>query len=128
MNVSSHDLAAALAERLNEVAPGGLSVRSAGASIEVVSGAQAVGGSPALEIIDENDDRSLQDRVETATRAVLSGVQDVIIENIREPWPGGSGSRGDVPEPDCRIVKQELLIWFGDETDPALTLPAVSLA
>jgi hypothetical protein len=128
MNVSSHDLATALAKRLHEVAPDGLSVRSTGASIEVISGRQAIGASPALEIIDENDNRSLQDRVETATRAALSGVQDVIIEDIREPWPGRPGSGGDIPEPDCRIVGQELLLWFGDEVVPALVLPAVRLA
>lgn len=127
MNVSSHDLAAQLSERLNGVVPAGMSVRPAGAIIEICSSGHAVGRSAALDIIGDNDERSVTARIETATRAALSGVQDVIIEDAHSPWPDQPGHGMDLPVPDCRIVGDELFVWFGDETAPALALPPIRL-
>jgi len=127
MTVSSHDLAADLAGRLNEAIPASLSLRSKAGTIEVCSNGQTVGGSPALKIIDDNDGRSRSERIETATRAALSGIQDVIIENIRGPWPGQPSHGAEFPKPDCRVVGDELLAWCGDEADPALPLSPIRL-
>jgi hypothetical protein len=127
MNVSSHNLAVDISGRLNDFAPDGLSIGFANGAIEVYSGGQMVGGSPALDIIDENDDRSVTDRVETAVQATLSGIQDVIIEDIHRPWPGLPGAGSELPLPDCRVAGDELLVWFGDEAAPALALPPIRL-
>lgn len=126
-NVSSHDLAADLARGLNEVVPDGLSVRAVDGSLEVRSGELAVGGSAALEILEDDDADPAPGRIETAARAALSGVQDVIIETIRTPWPGAEDGGRDLPQPDCRVRGRELLAWFGDEATPALALPAILL-
>ena len=87
MNVSSRKLAVGLARVLDEVSPAGLSVRAAGVSLAVYSGGVIVGSSAALEILDDADGSGFTAGIETATRAALSGVQDVIIEDIHDPWP-----------------------------------------
>ncbi len=127
MNASSRDLAADLAERLNGALPDGLSARCAGAVIEVYSGGRVAGRFPALSIIDDDDDRGVTARIETATRAVLSGIQDAVIEDIRGPWPPRGGHGQELALPDCRVSGDELLVWFGDESTPALALPPITL-
>jgi hypothetical protein len=127
MNVSSHNLAVDIAERLNDFAPDGLSIGSVGKAIEVYSGDRMIGGSPALGIIDENDDRSVTAKIETAVRAALDGIQDVIIEDIHRPWPGPPGPGSELPMPDCRVSGDGLLVWFGDEAAPVLAFPRIAL-
>jgi hypothetical protein len=127
MNVSSHNLAVDISDRLNGLVPESLSIGFANGAIEVYSDGQMVGRSPALDIIDENDGRSVTAKVETAVQATLSGIQDVIIEDIRGPWPGPPGPGSGLPLPDCRVVGDELLVWFGDEATPALALPPIRL-
>ena len=127
MSVSSHDLAADLARGLNEVVPDGLLVHAVDGSLEVRSGELVVGGSAALEILEDEDADPAPGRIETAARAALSGVQDVIIETIRGPWPGEDDGGRDLPQPDCHVRGRELLTWFGDEATPALVLPAILL-
>jgi hypothetical protein len=127
MNVSSRNLAIDISDRLNDFVPEDLSISSANGAIEVYSGGQMVGGSPALDIIEENDGRSVTDRVETAVQSTLSGIQDVIIEDIHGPWPGPPGPGPELPLPECRVSGDELLIWFGDEENPALALPPIRL-
>jgi hypothetical protein len=129
MNVSSRDLAVGLARGLDGAAPDGLSVRAVNGNLEVRSGVLPVGGSAALEILqDDAGTGPTADRIETATRAALAGIQDVIIESTRSPWPRRSADNGtgnDLPQPDCRVRDAELLAWFGDEATPALALPAI---
>ena len=127
MSVSSHNLAAEISERLNDFVPGGLSIYSTDDAIEVYSGGRMIGGSPALDIIGENDDSNITERIETAVRATLDGIQDVIIEDIHGSWPGPPGSGSELPMPDCRVAGDELLVWFGDEATPALALPPIRL-
>jgi hypothetical protein len=127
MNVSFRNLAVSISGQLDDLVPDGLSIGSADGTIEVYSGGRVVGGSPALEIIDENDDRSVSARIETAVRATLSGIQDVIIEYIHSPWPGQQDHGAEIPEPNCRVTGDELLVWFGDEAAPTLVLPPIRL-
>jgi hypothetical protein len=128
MSVRSHNIAAALAERLSEVAPPGISLRPYGAEIQVRQDERVVGSAPALEIIDDDDGRSLPDRLETAVRAALAGIQDVIMESLHDPWPepskllGSPGGGADLPHPDSHVTGTELLAWFGDASDPVLSL------
>jgi hypothetical protein len=127
MSVLSHNIAAALAEWLGEAVPTGLSLRSDGSSIQVYYGGEALGGSQALEIIDDNDDRSLSKKIETATCTALDGIQDVIIEKILGPWPGQPARSADLPQPGCRVAGNELLVWFGDEAVPAVPIQPIRL-
>lgn len=127
MNVSSRKLAAVLAERIGSIVPSGLSLRSEESNIEVRSGGQVLGGSAALEIIGDEDGRSLSERIETAARSALSAIQDVIIETTHRPWPGQPSADSALPQPDCRIAGDHLLVWFGDEATPVVSIAPIAL-
>ena len=75
-DVSSRELAAALAARLSAIVPRGFSVRSDGTNLKVYLNGELVGGSAALEIIEDDDDRSVEERIEDAVGGVLSAIQD----------------------------------------------------
>ncbi|GAA2569748.1 hypothetical protein GCM10010210_51770 [Pseudonocardia hydrocarbonoxydans] len=121
-DVSSHDLARAIASRLDAVAPRGLRVTDEGASVRVLRGGAWIGGSAAPEIVTGRADER---RVETAARAVISGVQDVFAEVLAEPWPA---SRGEMPAPDARVEEGVLHAWFGSAERPVLSLEPYELS
>ncbi len=127
MDALSDKIAADIAELIGEALPTGLSLRSAGSNILLLSSDQVLGCSPALEIIDDNDGRSLREKIEIAVRSALSGIQDVVIESQGDLWPGQSGHGADVPQPNCRTAGRELLVWFGDEAAPALSISPIKL-
>ncbi|MGH8568542.1 MAG: hypothetical protein ACREXU_11120, partial [Gammaproteobacteria bacterium] len=55
--------------------------------MSVYAGAELIGASDAASIVDEDDDRPFGSRLETAVRAVLSGVQDSAMRYLRAEWP-----------------------------------------
>jgi hypothetical protein len=121
-DVSSRDLARAIASRLDAVAPAGLQVREEGASIRVLRSGAWIGGSAAPEIVTGGADER---QVETAARAAISGVQDVFAEVLAEPWPA---SRGEMPAPDARVEEGVLHAWFGSAERPVLSLEPYELS
>lgn len=122
MPASSRSLAAALASRLDSVVPPGLTVRADGDRVSVYDGAKILGGSAAAVLVGDQDGRSVEDRIETASRAVLDGVQDVVAEWLTEPWPQG------LPAVGGRAAGGRLHLWYGDEGSPALSLAPIDLA
>lgn len=126
-DVSSRELAALLAERLNQIAPTGFSVRSEDANVDVYADGRNLGGSAALEILEDDDDRSPEEKIETAVLAVLSSIQDTIIETVKGPWPGTSSHGADLPMPGCRVTGDQLLFWFGDQDGPVVSAPPIPL-
>jgi len=127
MDASSPELAAALAGRLNEIVPAGFSVRAEGDSVNVYQDDRDLGGSPALEILADPDGRSVDEKIETAVCAVLSDVQDRIIEARQGPWPGESGRGTDLPMPGCQVTRDRLSLWFGDENAPIISVAPIAL-
>jgi hypothetical protein len=127
MDASSRELAAALADRLNQIVPAGFSVRSGGVSVNVYHDGRDLGGSPALEILADRDGRGVDEKIETAVRAVLSDVQDRIIEASKDPWPWVSGRGADLPMPDCAVTGDRLRLWFGDENAPVISVAPIAL-
>jgi hypothetical protein len=126
LHVSSRDLAVALARRLDEVAPSGITVRADDSSLAVLHAGQVVGisGAPAiLETVEALHEPA--ENLETAVRAALSAVQDYIAETTTEPWPGTGGRQ---PNPDARIDANVISMWFGSEGAPVLRLPPIDLA
>ena len=119
-------LAAAMATRLNQVVPSGFSVHAYGSLLTIQHGDESEGASGAAEIIADQDDRTQAERVETAARAMLSGVQDTLMEFLTEECPLGSG--GDVAYPNSRVDGDRLLIWFGEEQAPVIALPPIDMA
>jgi len=127
MDVSSRELAADLADRLNQIVPTDFTVRSEGIRVDVYQDGRDLGGSPALVILAERDGRSVDEKIETAVQAVLSDVQDRIIEACKGPWPGGFGRGADLPMPDCRVTGDRLRLWFGDENAPVISVAPITL-
>ena len=125
MRALSHELAAILASRLHEGAPGGFSVRADGEQIGVFAGSKLVGGSAASGIVDDDDNRPLAEKIETAVFAVLDATQDCIAEELTMPWPRVPGERMITP-----IVRREgarLRFWYGDEDTAVLEFRPIDL-
>jgi len=119
MPASSHKLALALARRIGEVLPPPLGVRAVGGNLEVVrADGAALGGSAAAGIVDEADGRTLDERVETAGQAVLSGIQDCVAEFRTVPWPARED--GGMAMPGARAGAGRLRLWYGDSEEAAV--------
>ena len=114
-----------VASRLNEVVPRGFSVRAHGVNVDVYGGQGHRPASAAGMIIGLDDDRSLQERMETAARSILAGAQTEIMELLREQWPVGPNRQA--AEPDARVVKDQLRMWFGKEDAPVVRLQSVPM-
>lgn len=114
---SSHGLASALARRIDSVLPDGFDSRAVGGRVQVCHDGVPVGSSAAPEILDSAPDSHAQ--IETASRAALSSVQDLVTETLTEPWPEG------LPAAGARVVGSELRLWFGDEAAPGVELAAI---
>jgi hypothetical protein len=114
-----------LAERLSSAVPNTLKVRAEGDVVEVFDGDESVGGSAASSIVEDSDSRSLEEKIETASLAVLSGVQDAIAEALRVEWP--LLARGGMALPEARSDGRQVHLWFGEKTAPAMVLPPIEL-
>jgi len=123
--LSPERFAAAVADRLDAIMPRGLSVRAEGTTVSLYD-PSCWPASSAAEIMTDDDDRSIVERVETAARSILNATQDVVMESTREQWPRPTGA-ANAPYPDARIVGERLQMWFGDEAAPALRLEPVDL-
>lgn len=124
MRASSPRLASALASRLDSKVPDDIVVRADGTNVIVVHGDREFGASGATQIVDDEDGRSLAERVETVVRAVLSGVQDCVVEELTEPWP--TNGSGGLAFPGARVVGHEVRSWYGEEQAPAMRLGTIS--
>ena len=126
MAALSHRLAAALAARLDKVAPDSFAVRARGETVDVYSGEILLGGSTAATIVEDDDDRTLARKLESAVYSVLDIIQDCISEHLREPWPAYPGRR--MANPGTRAEGTRVYAWFGDENAPALTLSPIEVS
>jgi hypothetical protein len=122
--VSSHDLAAELALRLDRVTPEGFTVTSEESMVAVRYLGEfigAIGTASNLETIEGL--KAPIDAMETAARSILSGVQDYIADISTEPWPG----HRSMPMPAVVLRNKGLEMWFGEEDEPVLVLPSLGL-
>lgn len=123
-HASSRKFAAALATSLDEVAPENVRVFAEGSDVVVATDTERIGAAGAAAILDDADERSPTERIETAARAVLNGVQDYIVDEIRRPWPSDSS---DTALPDVQVSGNELRMWFGDTTKPTILLGPIEI-
>ena len=124
----SHRLAAAMASRLASVIPRPLTVRANGEAVNVYTEAapsKALGGSAAAAIVEDDDGRTLDEKIETAVLAILSGVQDSVAEELREPWP--RVAEHGMALPNTRRQGGQVYSWFGDD-EAAATIALRPLA
>jgi len=122
-HLSPDRFAEAVATRLDRAVPAGLSVRAEGSGVSLYD-PESWGASLAADILTDDDGRSIVELVETVARAIMSSIQDEVMESTREPWPGGPAG-GALP--NARVIGEQLHMWFGDEGDPILRLQPVDL-
>ena len=113
MHASSRKLAIALTERIGEVVPAPLTLRAEGSGVSLYADGELIGGSDAASIVDDQDSRTFSERVETAVRAVLSGVQDSILRYLRVEWP--TDGEGELALPGARTEAGRVHLWYGSE-------------
>jgi hypothetical protein len=122
-HLSPARFAEAVATRLNSVVPAGLSVRAEGTGVNLFDPAPW-GASWAADFITRDDGRSVADRLASAAEAIMSSIQDEVMESTKEPWPSGPPS---ATLPDARVIGAQLHMWFGDEANPVLRLRPIYL-
>ena len=121
---SSPGLAAELAIRLNEVAPDGFTVEAENAYVTVRHLGELVGRSGAAEYLDSvAGNQSPVEAIERAARVILDTVRDYFVDISTRPWPGERSGA----EPGVVMSGSVLEMWFGDRSDPVLTLRALDL-
>jgi hypothetical protein len=125
MSISSHRFARTLAERIGEILPPPLTVHVDGSLIDVYADGICQGGSGAAVIVEADDGRTLRERVETAGRAVLSGIQDCVSEYLTRQWPAGAD--GQMAMPDVRVEAERVHLWFGAAEAATVTLRPIGL-
>ena len=122
--VSSPDLAAELAIRLNEVAPAGFTVEAENNQVTVRHLGELVGRSGAAEVLDSVEGtQSPVEAIERAARVILDTVRDYFVDISTRPWPGERSGA----DPGVSMSGSVLELWFGDRSDPVLTLRAIDL-
>jgi hypothetical protein len=126
MKASSRTFARALAERIGEILPPPLTIHADGRNLVVSVDGIDQGGSAASMIVEVDDGRTLAERVETAGRAVLSGIQDGVSEYLTLPWPVDADGR--MAMPGVRADEERVYLWFGSsEADAVVTLRPIGL-
>lgn len=124
MRASSHKLAAALARRLNDIAPAFFRLSADEGRVNIYNGDTLDTISYTPEFV-EDETRELKDVLFTATWSVLSALQDVISELTRDAWP--STDRRTMALPDVRVDADAVHLWYGEERAPLIPLPPIRL-
>ena len=118
--------AQALAERIGEILPPPLTIRADGGNLVVSADGISQGGSGAAMVVENDDDRTVTERVECAARAVLDGIQDDVSEYLTLPWPVDAERR--MAMPGVRAHAERLYLWFGSsESAAVITLRPIEL-
>ena len=130
MAASSRKLAALMASRLARVVPPPFAIGATDSGVGVYIGREALtllGGSNAASIVEDDDDRTAGERIESAVAAIMDGVQDCVAEELREPWP--SLDRVTMALPNTRRDEKRICMWFGeDERAPVVALSPIEIA
>jgi len=118
-SVDGVTLAEALAERLAGVVPAGVQIFAQGPSVSIQDDSglgllQDVGG-----ILEQHGDAI--DQLVLACLSVLNSVQDFVAETLTVPWPDAEMAMAGV-----RVAEDRILLWYGDESDPALALRPIA--
>ncbi len=68
------------------------------------------------------------ERLRDVALQLMSDVQDLVSEMTTEPWPLVLvNGRRDMAMAEASLEGDELLLWFGERSSPALRLPPVRL-
>ena len=119
------DFARALVERLTPILPAGFTARAEEGVVHI-DAPDGLGAATSLTELLDLDDLGPQDYADAAW-AVLSLAQDVVSETSTDPWPAALGPGDDLAEPGTNVDGERVVLWFGAEEQPVLTLPPIEL-
>jgi len=118
MHVLSHKLAEFLVDRINERVPAPFVLRADNGRVHVHAGDELWFVSHGLSIVDEDDGRTLGQRLETAVRALLNSVQDVVMRHFHIQWP--TDSSGSLAVAGARMTGDFVDLWYGPSEERAV--------
>lgn len=124
MGAPSRELARFVTDELRATLPQGVDIASEGPDV-VVSFRGFESRNGMASILDEDDGRSLAERLESAALALLSHVQDVAADASTVPWPGSDAT---LPLPGTEVSGGRLHAWFGNRDSPDLVLREVEVS
>jgi hypothetical protein len=125
MDPLSHNLADALAKRLNALMPAQFRLTPKSGRLVMQVNGRVDGIITTPEIADEQS-RELAERLDTAVYGVLNSVQDTIATRVRLPWP--SESTRNMARPGVRVGADAIYLWYGDsENAPVMSIPKIPL-
>ena len=126
LRVSSHDLAEALARRLDELAPARITVRAQGPDVAVLHNGQVVGISGAPAILETIE--ALREPAGEPGNGCTGNAQRRPGLHRRRDDGALAGHRRTQPNPDARVHEDTVSMWFGSEDAPVLRLPPIDLS
>lgn len=118
-------LASALAAGLAAAVPPRARVTAEGSSLAVTVDDGAPLSIGIGEIIAQTGEPL--ENVRLAAYAVLSGVQDHIVEATAEQWPASLSKQRALALPGVTIEDHRLMLWYGDPSAPTLKLEPLSV-
>jgi|SRR5438105_3095849 len=126
MRALPHNLAKALANRLNALMPAGFVLTAENERLELFIEGGFDGTISAPERIAE-ETGDLGKQLEIAVYEVLDGLQDAVAEHLRAPWPSLDGRNMGLP--GVRLTAESVHLWYGGtERAPVLAIPEIPFA
>jgi hypothetical protein len=123
--MTAADFANALVDRLTPILPAGFVARADGGTV-YIDPAGGLGVATSVADLLDADGVEPEDYA-SAAWMVLSMAQDVVSETTAEPWPVPLGERSELAEPGTRVEGRQIVLYFGAEDQPLLTLPPIPL-
>jgi hypothetical protein len=125
MGASSRKLAAALAQRLNDIVPAPFRLSAEDGEVHIYIADELDSWLLTAQVV-EDESRDLAERLWTAVESVLSALQDSVSEHTRLPWPSTDGRTMALP--GVRWDGESIHLWFGDdEAAPAVGIPPIGI-
>jgi hypothetical protein len=125
MGASSRKLAAALAQRLNDIVPAPFRLSAEDGEVHIYIADELDSWLLTAPVV-EDESRDLAERLETAAESVLSALQDSVSEHTRSPWPSTDGRTMALP--GVRWDGKSIHLWFGrDEAAAVVRMPPISI-
>lgn len=113
-----------LATRISGVVPPGFAVEAHAGSISIRHGTAPGTETDLATILVAGGGGD--DALRAGVWAVLSSVQDYIVEQLKASWPN-DGSGRDLALPGVGIERRQLLMWYGERRHPSMVIPSIAL-
>lgn len=125
MHVSSQKLASRVQECVAPHLPRGFQLRVNNGAVEILVFDDLLSTIVSPQIVEDLDDRTIEEKVVTAVSATLEGIQDAIMRALGEKWPPSRSGELGLPTTVLENGKLQSKFCVGDET--VLLLPDIPL-